>query len=337
MAANTAYYRFDLDTVKTGGSASLPLSNNYTLFELYTDITQTGSITVTSSGAAIQGVLYEAILNADITVSSGTFTFFGKQINAAYLINGTRMYAYYDGADFSVWVCPSFTTGLVITGDALQTDSVPINRLVNGTSGQVIVADGSGVFTAVGMTGDITVNSSGGTAIGNNKVLNAMLATGIDGAKISNGSIPLAALNSLVQSQLNTMAAQTDATSAAPVSSANIQTLNSVPITIVSGISGVYFEATDGICKINYSTAPYATDTDLIVKTAGASDAQLKWTGVLGATVNTVRRAAVVEATGATDTQLLANAALQLTTPTADPTAGGGTLNYIIFFRQLSF
>jgi len=44
------------------------------------------------------------------------------------------------------------------------------SKLANGTSGQLLVANSSGVITSTSVTGDVTISSTGVTAIGNDKV-----------------------------------------------------------------------------------------------------------------------------------------------------------------------
>lgn len=51
------------------------------------------------------------------------------------------------------------------------------SKLAAATAGYVLQANGSGVITATAWTGDVTVGSTGVTAIGNDKVTSAMIAT----------------------------------------------------------------------------------------------------------------------------------------------------------------
>jgi hypothetical protein len=44
------------------------------------------------------------------------------------------------------------------------------SKLANGTSGQLLVANSSGVITSTSVTGDVTISSTGVTTIGNDKV-----------------------------------------------------------------------------------------------------------------------------------------------------------------------
>jgi hypothetical protein len=332
MAQYTSYNTEDLTTYAAGGNIILPLAEANT-FYLLNNITQSGSITVIDDGTPVQGVLYDVYLLADITVSSGTFTFFGQVVATALLQNGLRMCAIFDGSAYQVWVSPSFLNGAFIQGSDMAAGTIALDRLVNLTSGQVVVGSAGNVPTAVAMSGDITITNTGVTAIGSAKVLNSMLATGIDGSKLTNGTVALAALSTTVQNQLNTLALQNQATVTAPVSSATTLAIGTTALDIVGAVSGSAYQAVGGIVKLTYSSIPYATSTTLYVGAAGATDFQMKCDSVLAATVSTIRQFTPLDATGATDTQIISNAALQITSGAVNPTAGNSTWTYTVFYR----
>ena len=54
--------------------------------------------------------------------------------------------------------------------------AIAFSKLASLTSGNILVGNGSNVAASVAMSGDVTINNSGVTAIGSNKVTNAMLA-----------------------------------------------------------------------------------------------------------------------------------------------------------------
>ena len=58
-------------------------------------------------------------------------------------------------------------------------------------SGNILVGNGSNIATSVVMSGDITINNAGVSAIGAGKVTNAMIAGNIDNSKLSNSSITI--------------------------------------------------------------------------------------------------------------------------------------------------
>ena len=92
-----------------------------------------------------------------------------------YIINSVRGGAgktiqFYNG---STWVdSSSFTTpDLSITnGKVSATAAIALSKLASGTSGQIIVANASGVPTYVSLSGDATISATGELTIGGNRV-----------------------------------------------------------------------------------------------------------------------------------------------------------------------
>lgn len=86
------------------------------------------------------------------------------------------------------------------------------------SNGKILVGNASNVATAVTMTGDVTINNAGVSAIGAGKVTNTMVATAIDAVKLANGTVTnseLQYINSVtsdVQTQLNGKQAQLNGT-----------------------------------------------------------------------------------------------------------------------------
>lgn len=331
MATNTSYQDFDLSSVATGGTIQLALSGQYNYYTLSTAITASGAITVTDDGSPVQGNLFDVQLLNTITIGGGgSFSFFGQSVAGAYLQEGTRMVAIYDGSAYKVWVSPSFLAGGFIQGSDIASSTISFDRLVSLTSGNILVGNGSNVAASVAMSGDATISNTGALTIANNAITAAKInANAVTTAKILDANVTLAKLETAVQNQLNALALQNEATTLGPVSSASTLTLNSVPITIVPAVSGQAYQATGGIINYTYGTTPYATATTVQVKAAGASAAQLQC-NVLGAGSSVIAQFNHVVATGVS--QLVSNAALQLTAA-ADPTAGDGTWTYYVFYK----
>lgn len=331
MATNTSYQEFDLSSVATGGTVQLALSGQYNYYTLKTAITASGAITITDDGTPVQGNLFDVQLLDTITIGGGgSVNFFGQAVAGAYLQEGTRMVAIYDGSAYKVWVSPSFLAGGFIQGSDIASSTISFDKLVSLTSGNILVGNGSNVAASVAMSGDATISNTGALTIANNAITAAKInANAVTTAKILDQNVTLAKLETAVQNQLNALALQNQATTLAPVSAASTLTLQSSPIDIVPAVSGQTYQAVGGIVNLTYNTTPYATDTTILVKTAGASTAQLKC-NVLGVSANTIAQFTEVDAAGAT--QLVSNAALQLTAA-ADPTAGDGTWTYYVFYK----
>ena len=63
--------------------------------------------------------------------------------------------------------------GTIVNADINASASVALSKLATGTVGTVVLHNASGVPTATALSGDVTVNSSGVTAIGSGVVVNA--------------------------------------------------------------------------------------------------------------------------------------------------------------------
>jgi len=342
MAQAVSIQNEDINSKVAGGTVSLLTASTTNCYNIYSSSATaiSGAVGVSPDTTPEGFVLFNITLSTTFTLTGGgSFTLFGQVVAEQYLQSGTKFIVLADGGTYTVACQPSFLQSGFIIGSNIADGTIALTKLVNLASGRVIVGSGSNIPTAVAMSGDITISNTGATAIGANKVVDAMVATGLDGAKLSNGTVPLAALTTSVQNQLNTMAAQSSATALAPVANADVLTLYSVPIDIVAAQgAGLAIQATGGAAWLDpYNTTPYATNTNLAVKNAGATTPQLKITSFLATTTSTPRQFFPVAAgTGAADTQLLPNTALQLTVETGNPTAGDSDLRYIVFYRVLS-
>ena len=63
--------------------------------------------------------------------------------------------------------------GTIVNGDINSSAGIALSKLASGTSGQIIVANSSGVPTWVSETGDITISDTGVTAISSGVIVNA--------------------------------------------------------------------------------------------------------------------------------------------------------------------
>lgn len=80
----------------------------------------------------------------------------------------------------------------ISNGNVTSGAGIALNKLAAVTAAQVLLGNGSGVVTGTTLSGDVTVNSSGTTAIGSGKVTNAMLAGSIDLTSKVTGVLPVA-------------------------------------------------------------------------------------------------------------------------------------------------
>ena len=66
----------------------------------------------------------------------------------------------------------SFSAATVVNADVSASAAIDHSKLANITAGQVLIGNGSNVPTATALSGDVTVNSSGVTAIGSGVIVN---------------------------------------------------------------------------------------------------------------------------------------------------------------------
>lgn len=84
--------------------------------------------------------------------------------------------------------------GTIVNADINNSAAIAHTKLANITAGSVLIGNASNVPTATALTGDVTVNSSGVTAIGSGVIVNADISgsAAIDKAKISGTAITAA-------------------------------------------------------------------------------------------------------------------------------------------------
>ncbi len=119
------------------------------------------------------------------------------------------------------------------------------------------------------------------------------------------------------------------------IASADVLTLNSTPLTIVSAVSGYAIEVVSASVKIDSPSSPYATNVGLELICNGATERQAVSLSALNASVTSVRRLGIDTTFAATDTQLIANADLLVQVPTGDPTAGDSDITVYVNYRLI--
>jgi hypothetical protein len=116
---------------------------------------------------------------------------------------------------------------------------------------------------------------------------------------------------------------------------AQILALNATPITLVGAVSGYAIEVISASVRNQSRFAPYATNLNLQLLTDTATDAQFDNGKILLTTVPAFWKMSAVQATSATDTQLIENKALTATIETGDPTAGGDEIELHVTYRLI--
>ena len=117
---------------------------------------------------------------------------------------------------------------------------------------------------------------------------------------------------------------------------AQVKTLNTTPITIVGAVSGYAIEVVSASVKIAFGSVAYATNTTLQLQIAGADDnvGQIG-NNILLATVDQISSAYSPSNPSSGQTQVLANAALQVKAANGDPTTGDSTVTVYVNYRLI--
>lgn len=132
-----------------------------------------GSITdsLISNSAAIAYSklnLSNSILNADINSSAAIA--YSKLNLSSSIVN----------ADVSNSAAIAYSklalSGSIVNSDISVSAAIDFSKLASLTSGNILLGNASNVVTSVAMSGDVTINNAGVTAVGSNKITNSQLA-----------------------------------------------------------------------------------------------------------------------------------------------------------------
>ena len=117
-----------------------------------------GDIAITNAGVAsiASGVIVDADINASAAIDKTK-------------ISGTAITA----ADTGTVTSTMISDGTIVNADINASAAIALSKLASGTSGQIIVANASGVPTWVSETGDISISDTGVTAIASGVIVNA--------------------------------------------------------------------------------------------------------------------------------------------------------------------
>jgi hypothetical protein len=120
------------------------------------------------------------------------------------------------------------------------------------------------------------------------------------------------------------------------IATADVLHLNTTPIEIVAAPGAGYaIEVISASMKMVYVSATYATNTSLELITAGATNSQAST--VIKNSASTIRRFAdATTLASATATQLVENAALNVTVASGDPTAGDSDITVYCTYRIIT-
>jgi hypothetical protein len=118
------------------------------------------------------------------------------------------------------------------------------------------------------------------------------------------------------------------------MTAADVKTLNSTPLTIVSAVSGYAIEVVSASVKIAFNTTAYAGSTNLELRHDGAALGILR-SDCLGSTISNKMIFDDTVAPTTLNTQMLDNAALQVQAVGSDPTTGDSSVTVYVNYRLI--
>jgi hypothetical protein len=147
-------------------------------------------------------------------------------------------------ADSGTVTSAMITDGTIVDGDISASAAIAHNKLANATPGQILLGTTtSGVLTATALSGDVTVNGAGVTAIGSGKVTSDMIV---------DGTIVNADINASAAIALSKLASGT---------SAQVVIANSSGVPTYTTLSGDITISDTGVASIAANSVALGTDT----------------------------------------------------------------------------
>lgn len=336
MAQAVSVEEFDLTGYASGTSIELTTSSVFNYYRLYTTVVASGAMDVAAATVPTGVVVFNVILDADITFGGvGSFTFFGVSVAESYLIQGTLLTATYNGASYAVSIQPSFSQSGFIQGSDIADTTIPLTKLTALPSAQIVVGSAGNVPTAVAMSGDVAISNTGATTIQAAAVDTAELAAGaVTTEKIENEAVTTAKLDTTLQAYLNQNI--TLAYESVTIPTADVLTGNSVPVVLVGAVAGKIIKPLFVLETITFNSIAYTTNLTTQIIYNGASDAYLTapTTFLSGTTTKTIEMS-YNAINAVTDTQILANADLLWKVASGDPLAGDGSVTVTLIYVLL--
>jgi hypothetical protein len=157
-----------------------------------TSVAESGDITIDSSGVA--SISSGVIVNADINASAAIAHSKLANATAGQVLLGTTTTGVITATTLSGDVTitgggvTAIGSGVIVDADINASAAITLSKLASITAGSVLLGNASNVPTATALSGDVTVNSSGVTAIGSGVIVNADVnaSAAIDHSKLAN-------------------------------------------------------------------------------------------------------------------------------------------------------
>ena len=157
----------------------------------------TGDVTISNAG--VTAISSDVIVNADIKSDAAIVHTKLANITAGSVLMGNASNAPTATAlSGDVTVTSAGVTaigaGVIVNADVNNAAAIDHTKLANITAGQVLMGNASNAPTATALSGDVTVNSSGVTAIGSGVIVDADVnaSAAIALSKLATGALPAA-------------------------------------------------------------------------------------------------------------------------------------------------
>jgi len=165
-------------------------------------LTTDNVVTTSDSGTVTSAMIADgAVVNADINASAAIAHSKLATITAGSVLMGNATgvptaTAISGDITLSNTGVASIATGAIVDAEISASAAITHSKLASITAGSVLMGNATNVPTATALSGDVTISSSGVTAIGASTVTNTMLAGSIANAKLANSTISGVALGS---------------------------------------------------------------------------------------------------------------------------------------------
>ncbi len=200
----------DYEILAAGANKNYDISIPVDVYRIKTTgtVALVGNMTFGITGSPVYGTELNFLYSGSVTLGAFNITFLGATLTAAQALYQLQITAFYNGSAWEVFISPDNQNGNTdinggdivdasITGSKIALATIALEQLAVSpargygfragfggvpetfnavTSGQILQGNGTDLVSNA-VSGDITINGSGVTAIGANKVLTAMINT----------------------------------------------------------------------------------------------------------------------------------------------------------------
>lgn len=350
MGFEKNYLEIDLSTDST---FDVVLEAEYNI--VYVTGTAGGNVAIGVDGSSTPRKGMEVRFVFDGDMASNTLSLFGTNVTTISTGIKTVYDLFYNGTNWVHIYNPSTNTAFVTNSQVAGGANVSLDKLATVTPNRAIQSTAGGELQASPTTtADLAklsaisvsasqINNVGATTSVTNdlNLLAGSALAGLTSAEIQR----LIGVTSNIQTQLNAKANSADfsglvsiQTAEVTIPSAQVLTLNSVPVTLVpaQGANNIIVPIAL-TAQIDYNSVAYATNGIVSVFNGGSYGvARVNANAFLFSTVSRTVNIQIANATIATDTQYVANSPLTITVETGDPTAGNSDIVVRILYYVIA-